>query len=104
MPIDPDFKAKRKKTGTHSGHDVWGPVNPPKELGIHGNDVAVDWDSCDGDGICADVCPVNVFEMVDIPPGHPTSKKKSDPVRESDCIKCLACEMNCPTKAIRIEK
>lgn len=104
MPIDPDFKTKRKKVETHSGHDVWGPVDPPKVLGIHGTDVSVDWDVCNGDGICAEVCPVNVFDMMDIPPGHPTSEKKSDPAREPDCIKCLACEINCPTKAIRIEK
>jgi NAD-dependent dihydropyrimidine dehydrogenase PreA subunit len=103
MPIDPDFASKRKKAGTHSGHDVWGPVNPPKVLGIHGTSVAVDWDVCNGDGICAEVCPVNVFDMVDVK-GHPTSDKKSDPAREPDCIKCLACELNCPTQAIKIEK
>ncbi|MFQ6129745.1 MAG: ferredoxin family protein [Candidatus Hadarchaeaceae archaeon] len=103
MPIDPDFKTKRKKVGTHAGHDVWGPVNPPKVLGIHGSVAAVDWDICDGDGICQEVCPVNVFDLVDSP-GHPTSEKKSDPAREPDCIKCLACELNCPTKAIVIEK
>ena len=103
MPIDRDFKSKRKKTGTHSGHDVWGPVDPPTVLGIHGTDVSVDWDVCNGDAICSEVCPVNVYDMVDVK-GHPTSSRKSDPVREPDCIKCLACEMNCPTKAIRIEK
>ncbi len=102
MPIDQDFKNTRKKSGSHSGHDVWGPVNPPKVLGIHGSIVAVDWDICDGDAICVDVCPVNVFEMVDSP-GHPTSEKKSDPARDSECIKCMACETNCPTSAIKIE-
>ena len=66
MPIDPDFSSKRKKAGTHSGHDVWGPVDPPKVLGIHGTSVAVDWDVCNGDGICAEVCPVTVFDMVDV--------------------------------------
>ena len=103
MAIDPDFKSKMKKIDTHSGHDVWGPIDPPKKLGVHGSVVSVDWDSCNGDRICVGVCPVNVFEMVNTP-GHPTSEEKSDPVRESDCIKCLACETNCPTKAIKIEE
>ena len=103
MAIDPNFKGNMKKIGEHSGHDVWGPINPPKRLGVHGSTVAVDHDSCNGDGICVEVCPVNVFDMIDTP-GHPTSDKKSDPAREQDCIKCLSCEMNCPTKAILIER
>lgn len=103
MPIDPDFKGKMKVVEKHSGHDVWGPVDPPKKLGIHGSNVCVDWDTCNGDGICVEVCPVNVFDMVDTP-GHPLSEKKSDPAREPDCIKCLACEASCPTQAIKIEK
>jgi NAD-dependent dihydropyrimidine dehydrogenase PreA subunit len=101
MPIDPDFQQKRKKVEKHLGHDVWGPVEPPKKLGIHGTSVAVDWDICNGDGVCIEVCPVSVFEWADSL-GHPTSEKKSDPAREADCIKCLACEIQCPTKAIRI--
>lgn len=101
MPIDPEFMKKLEKTGEHSGHAVWGEVKPPDKLGIHGTTVAVDWDVCDGDEVCVGVCPVNVFEMVDTP-GHPTSSKKSDPARESECIQCLACEVQCPTQAIKI--
>ena len=89
MPIDQDFESKRQVVEQHQGHDVRGPVEPPTKLGIHGTTVAVDWDSCDGDGVCIDVCPVNVFEFVDTP-GHPTSEKKSDPARESECIFCMA--------------
>ncbi len=101
MPIDPDFKNKLGKQGKHNGHDVWGEVKPPEKLGIHGTDVAVDHEICSGDAICVNVCPVNVFEMVDSP-GHPVSDTKSDPARESDCIKCLACEASCPVGAIKI--
>ena len=101
MPIDPDFKTSQKVVGQHEGHDVWGMVQPPTKLGIHGTKVAVDWDLCNGDGICIDVCPVNVFEWANTP-GHPTSEKKSDPVREKDCIDCMACETQCPTQAIKI--
>ena len=101
MPIDPDFMNKLQKHGDHNEHTVWGEVKPPKQLWIHGTDVAVDHDLCDGDGVCVDVCPVNVFEMIDTP-GHPLSEKKSDPIRESKCIFCLACEVQCPTEAIKV--
>ncbi len=101
MPIDSDFQKNRKTVGKCKGHDVWGPVEPPTRLGIHGTTVAVDWDICEGDGVCIDVCPVNVFDWADTP-GHPTSEKKSDPAREPDCIQCLACEVQCPVQAIKI--
>jgi NAD-dependent dihydropyrimidine dehydrogenase PreA subunit len=101
LPIDLDFMNKLEKHGNHNGHDVWGEVKPPEKLGIHGTNVAVDHEICSGDAICVNVCPVNVFEMVDSP-GYPISNTKSDPVRESDCIFCLACEASCPVKAIKI--
>ena len=101
MPIDPEFQKNRKVEGEHNGHKVWGPVEPPKKLGIHGTDVAVDWDICEGDGICIDVCPVSLFEWAESL-GHPASQKKSDPAGEPDCIKCLACETQCPVQAIKV--
>ena len=101
LPIDPDFMKKCRVTGNHAGHAVWGEVKPPSKLGIHGTQVALDQDVCDGDGICISVCPVSVFDWVDSP-GHPLSDRKSDPTNEPACIQCLACEMQCPTKAIKI--
>ena len=101
MPIDPDFQKNRQVVGEHNGHKVWGPVEPPTKLGIHGSIVAVDFDECNGDNICVDVCPVDVFEMIDTP-GHPKSEKKSDPIRESECIFCMACEVQCPEGAIKV--
>lgn len=100
MPIDPDFM-KKPVVNDHAGHEVRGEVNPPEKLGIHGTKVAVDQDCCNGDEICVSVCPVNVFEMIDSS-GHPTSEKKSDPVNEAECIFCRACEVQCPTQAIKI--
>lgn len=102
MPIDPNFQKNRKVVGQHNGHDVWGPVEPPKKLGIHGTSVAVDWDVCTGDGVCIEVCPVALYDWAETP-GHPTSAKKSDPAREKECIQCLACETQCPTQAIKIK-
>ncbi|MEM1607232.1 MAG: ferredoxin family protein [Candidatus Bathyarchaeia archaeon] len=101
MPIDPDFNKKRRIVENHRGHAVWGPIEPPTRLGIHGTSVAVDWDICEGCGTCIDVCPVNVYEWAETP-DHPVSERKSDPVRESECIQCLACETQCPTQAIKI--
>ncbi|MDR0372769.1 MAG: 4Fe-4S binding protein [Nitrososphaerota archaeon] len=101
MPIDSDFQTKRQATGEHRGHKVWGSIEPPAKLGIHGTNTAVDWDVCLGDGICVDVCPVSLYEMVDTP-DHPLSSRKADPAREKDCIHCLACEMQCPVAAIKI--
>lgn len=101
MPIDSEFQKKRQPAGEHSGHKVWGPVEPPQKLGIHGTMVAVDLDVCVGDGVCIDVCPVTVFDWHETP-GHPLSEKKTDPAREKDCIQCMACELQCPEQAIKI--
>lgn len=63
--------------------------------------VRVDWDKCDGDAVCVDVCPVQVFEMQDVK-GH--EGKKSVPVKENECIQCMACVTSCPTQAITVEE
>ncbi|GBC73404.1 Ferredoxin-2 [archaeon HR04] len=101
--IDPNFTKNRQVAGEHAGHAVWGPVNPPQLLGIHGTYVAVDFDICVADGACIEACPVNVYEWFETP-GHPASEKKADPARETDCIFCLACETVCPPMAIKITK
>jgi len=87
--------------------------------------VAVDWDSCIADGSCIQVCPVNVFEWYrtenDVPAvdmanatsyGNGSDGKdnrldytdKSEPIREHECIWCMACVTVCPTKAIKVEQ
>jgi NAD-dependent dihydropyrimidine dehydrogenase PreA subunit len=90
----------------------------PTKLGIHGSHVAVDWETCIADGACMDVCPVTLYEWElnpgqmgtgndkKIEKGTPEWDKyrtdKCDPVRESECIFCMACESVCPTRAIKI--
>jgi len=100
-PIDISFKSKRQKAGKFKGISVWGPVDPPGQLGIWGDSVAVDFDICIGDGACIEACPVNVYEWLETP-GHPGSEKKPFMAREKDCIFCLACENVCPPQAIKI--
>jgi len=62
--------------------------------------VKVDWSKCNGDSVCVQICPVNVFEMKNLPeyPGTP----KSVPVRAEECIMCMACTTQCPTEAITV--
>ncbi|MBI1662168.1 MAG: ferredoxin family protein [Nitrosopumilus sp.] len=94
-------------------------------LGVSGTTVAVDWDSCVADGACIEACPVQVFQWYrtekDIPAkdvvgqtfeGTGSSVKderkdmtdKADPIREHDCIWCMACVSVCPPQAIKVDQ
>lgn len=87
--------------------------------------VAVDWDCCIADGSCIDVCPVKLYQwyrtdndISAIDTANTTSNgdgsinkedrldytDKSDPIREQDCIYCMACVAVCPTQSIKIEQ
>jgi NAD-dependent dihydropyrimidine dehydrogenase PreA subunit len=100
-PIDPEFKSKRQVAGMYQGIKVWGPIDPPGQVGICGTEVTVDFDICIADGACIEACPVNVFEWLDTP-GHPASEKKPFMIREKDCIFCMACENVCPPQCVKI--
>jgi len=101
LPIDPDFQKKRKKVGKEEGVAVWGPVDSPEKLGIRGTYVAVDWDICEGCGICLKDCPQQLYDWMETS-DHPISEKKAFPARELDCVQCYKCETKCPVQAIRI--
>jgi ferredoxin len=100
-PIDTSFKTKRQAAGTFQGIKVWGPIDPPGQLGIWGSEVCVDFDICVADGACIEACPVNVYEWLETP-GHPASDKKPFMIREKDCIFCMACENVCPPQCVKI--
>ena len=102
MAIDPQFEDNREVVDEHEGHKVWGPVDEPEQLGIHGTHVAVDFDICLADGACLEDCPVDVFEWTDSP-GHPESEIKADPVNEAQCIDCMLCVDVCPVDAIDVD-
>lgn len=64
-------------------------------------DIKVDLEKCNGDAVCVEVCPVEVFELQELP-GH--DSMKSVPVRKEECIICMACVASCPTEAITVEE
>ena len=49
--------------------------------------------------MCADVCPMNVFDIVKI-----DGDSKSQPTRADDCILCMACVNACPQGALTVEE
>ncbi|MFQ6050975.1 MAG: ferredoxin family protein [Candidatus Hydrothermarchaeota archaeon] len=55
----------------------------------------VDHEKCDGDGICVDVCPTEVFEL---------EEGKSIVARPEECIECEVCVDECPQGAITLEE
>jgi len=55
----------------------------------------VDPETCTGDGICVDVCPENVLEIID---GKPTSVES----RLEACIMCGQCVAVCPTESLQM--
>lgn len=55
----------------------------------------VDPDKCEGCEECVDVCPVEVFEMVD---------DKSVPVNADECLGCESCVEVCEAGAITVEE
>ena len=94
-------------------------------LGVSGTFVAVDCDSCVADGACIEACPVQVFQWYrtekDIPAKDVIGQTfegigsvvkderkdltdKADPIREHDCIWCMACVSVCPPQAIIVDQ
>lgn len=64
--------------------------------------VIVDLDACEGAAVCADICPMNVYDIVEMPEYN--NDRKAQPTRMEDCILCMACVSACPTQAITVEE
>ncbi|MHA1959057.1 MAG: 4Fe-4S dicluster domain-containing protein [Candidatus Thorarchaeota archaeon] len=59
--------------------------------------IIYDYDACTGCEDCLKVCPRGVWAIE-------TDVKKAMLVNPSKCLDCTACELQCPVRAIRIEK
>lgn len=59
----------------------------PSNVYIHG-------DKCSGCGECVEICPVNVFELVD---------GKSSPINAEECLGCESCVEVCKAEAVTVE-
>lgn len=57
--------------------------------------VTVDDAKCEGCEECVNVCPNEVFKMVD---------GKSDPYQTAECVFCESCLSVCPSNAITIKE
>jgi NAD-dependent dihydropyrimidine dehydrogenase PreA subunit len=53
--------------------------------------IEIDYDKCGGGADCVDVCPSEVYELVD---------GKSTAPNIEDCIQCCSCVDACPVDAI----
>lgn len=58
--------------------------------------IRVDESKCIGCGQCANVCPVQMYEIK-----GGKSKVKQENLK--NCMECHACEVSCPQKAITID-
>ncbi|TFG34032.1 4Fe-4S dicluster domain-containing protein [Candidatus Thorarchaeota archaeon] len=99
VPIDKNFRETWIKVSDHEGHPV---RQLPKdtETEIHGEIVGVDFYLCSGCEKCITVCPTQVFAPWTSDRNHHVV----DPINDTDCIRCLACELVCPVEAICIER
>lgn len=59
-------------------------------------EIKIDYRKCTGCGICASVCPVEMYEIAN---GKPKIKAKPE-----SCVLCRACENTCPAEAITVEE
>lgn len=55
----------------------------------------VDADKCIGCGECVDICPTEVYELID---------EKSVPVNADECIGCESCVEVCEQEAVTVEE
>ncbi len=58
--------------------------------------IQINQEACNGCGICADICPCDVFRLNE-------ESGLSEAKYEGDCWYCGACEQDCPTQAIQVD-
>jgi NAD-dependent dihydropyrimidine dehydrogenase PreA subunit len=70
---------------------------------------SLDEKKCNGCGICAEICVMDVFRMgtkIDIlsrsKKKRPSRKTLANIAYPNDCMTCFSCELKCPTGAIKV--
>ena len=58
--------------------------------------INVDLEKCTGCGECANICPVQVYELG--PDG------KTNPVNAGECVGCMSCVEVCPVQCIEVKE
>lgn len=58
-------------------------------------EIKIDFSKCTGCGVCASICPVGVYDIID---------GKSSLVTPTECVVCRACENTCPEEAVTVEE
>ena len=61
-------------------------------------DIKIDLAKCEGAGVCAQICPMNENDMVEV-----NGKQKAQPRRAQDCMTCMACVNGYPYGACTFE-
>lgn len=59
------------------------------------------YEACKGCGICVEVCPKNVWELV--PAKDKWNGETVEVTDPNKCIKCMLCEIHCPDFALKIK-
>ena len=58
----------------------------------------IDYEKCTVSKTCVDVCPMEVFDVIE-----EDGEEKVIVAKPDECIGCKACEVQCPEEAIVVE-
>jgi NAD-dependent dihydropyrimidine dehydrogenase PreA subunit len=90
-PTEPDTQANENKSEVQTTKSYNQAAGGESEK----FSVTVDPNKCNGCGECVDVCPVDVFEIVN---------GKAEPVNAFECLGCESCIEVCSNRAISMKK
>ncbi len=64
---------------------------------LNGKSLEINSQKCTGCGICAEVCPHDVFTFAE-------GTKKALIAASESCMECGACALNCPFNAVKVNR
>ena len=73
--------------------------------------VTINVETCEGDGLCVENCPVEILSLAARPPDVPAPETAEDPEKVSivsgdaaECTGCMACVEVCLSESITIQE